>query len=495
MSNDLTQRMIAFRRSHPAWLLLASTNGPLILASLKKLIDAHPGGIDFDDAAQDLANSFAAHAGDAQFDTGNDPVVAARKEMRGWIKRKLIVERDGQLLATDALQRCFFFLESLEDQAMTSTASRLTTVQRAIEALDTQLSSNPDARIAMLEERIKKLENEVQSVRSGDFEVLSGGRAEEGIREVYQLAVSLRADFRRVEDSFRQADRELRQRILSEQRNRGEIVDELLDGHDALLQTNEGQVFDGFHQQLVQAAELELMKSRLRSILQHENIDDALTRKQKSDLRGLVSRLVEESERVIQARAHSERDVRGFLKSGLNDEHLRAGALVQEILRVGLSVDWQSQTIRRTPSALPPLAVALSNLNVVDRLLVKQVDQGDEAELDLEVTSSDPSQMEDEFWTAYHSLDRERLLEQTLDKLRETGQPTSIGKLASLIPPTHDLETLSFWIMMAREAGAEITATEETIELTNDESVTRFVVPLLNVDAAGLEAIDVDRLE
>src|SRR5690606_1455669 len=126
---------------------------------------------------------------------------------------------------------------------MTSTASRLTTVQRAIESLDTQLSSSQSTRAAMLEQRIEKLEEELQAVRSGDFEVLSGSRAEEGIREVYQLAMSLRADFRRVEDSFRQADRELRQRILSEKHHRGEVVDELLNGHDSLLETNEGQVF------------------------------------------------------------------------------------------------------------------------------------------------------------------------------------------------------------------------------------------------------------
>jgi len=495
MPNELTQRMIAFRRGHPAWLLLASTNGPLILASQKKLLDAHPGGIDFEDAAQDLAVAFADYAADSQFETGDDPVAAARREIRGWIKRKLIVERDGQLLATDALQRCFFFLESLDDQAMTSTASRLTTVQRAIENLETQLSSNPDSRIAMLEDRIKKLEKEVESVRSGDFEVLAGGKAEEGIREVYQLAVSLRADFRRVEDSFRQADRELRQRILSEQRNRGEIVDELLDGHDALLQTNEGQVFDGFHQQLVQSAELELMKSRLRSILQNESVESALTRKQKSDLRGLVSRLVDESERVIQARAHSERDVRGFLKSGLNDEHLRAGALVQEILRVAIAVDWQSQNVRRAPSPLPPVAISVSNVNAVERLLVKQVDQEQDDELDLQVTPSDPAQMEEEFWSAYHSLDRVRLLEETLEKLRAAGQPLTIGELADQLPPTHDLETLSFWMMMAREAGMEISDQEEVIELADEESLTRFFVPLLSVDAEATQNLDVDRLE
>ncbi len=496
MPFELTGRLIAFRRSHPAWLLLASTNGPLTLGALKKLIDAHPSGIDFEEAVEHLATAFADHAGDAQFDTGQDHALAARREMRGWIKRKLIVEREGKLLATDALERCFFFLESLDDQAMTSTASRLTTVQRAIDSLQTQLSSNQSTRAEMIQQRIVKLEEELDAVRRGDFEVLSGNRAEEGIREVYQLAVSLRADFRRVEDSFRQADRELRQRILSEKRHRGEVVDELLDGHDAMLQTSEGQVFDSFHQQLVQSAELDLMKSRLRSILENENTDKALGRKQKSDLRGLVSRLVEESQRVIQARAQSERDVRGFLKAGLNEEHLRAGALVQEILRVALAVDWQSQKVRRTPGPLPPVAVSLSNLNTIERFLVKQVGVVEETDLDLHVAAADPAQMEAEFWQAYHALDRTELFEATIARLRDSGRPLTIGELAHALPPTHDLETLSYWLAMAREAGVCVTDGEEVVELVDqDKLTTRFFVPMLQLASELAEQLTVDRLE
>lgn len=499
MPSELTQRLVGFRRSHPAWLLLASTNGPLTLGALKQLLDAHPAGIDFEEAVEHLASVFADHAGDLQFETGEDHSLAARREMRGWIKRKLIVERDGKLLATNALERCFLFLESLEDQAMTSTASRLTTVQRAIENLQLQLSASQSTRADMLQERIDKLEEEVEAVRRGEFEVLSGSRAEEGIREVYQLAVSLRADFRRVEDSFRQADRELRQRILSEKRHRGEVVDQLLDGHDALLETNEGQVFDGFHQQLIQSAELGLMKSRLRSILENANTDRALGRKQKADLRGLVSRLVEESQRVIQARAQSERDVRSFLKAGLNEEHLRAGALIQEILRVALAVDWQSQKVRRAPSPLPPVAVSLSNLNIVERFLVKQIGTAEEADLDLQVVAADPSQMEDEFWQAYNALDRAQLFEATIASLRAAGRPLSIGELARTLPPTHDLETLSYWLAMAREAGLCVTGDEasvEAIELVDrDELTTRFFVPLAHLASEMAEQLDVDRLE
>ncbi len=492
MSRELSQRLIMLRRNHAAWLLLASRNGPLILASLKALLDVHPGGIAFEAGVEHLALAFAEQANNADFELGDDPMLSARRELRQWIKRGIIVERSGQLLATDALQRAFHFLDSLDDQTMTSTASRLATVQRAIENLDAQLSPSQKSRAQSLEARIAALTQELEAVRSGDFEVLDGAQAEEGIREVYQLAISLQADFSRVEDSYREADRSLRQRVISEKKNRGEIVDELLGSHEALVRTAEGQVFEMFHQQLVKSAELDQMKTRLRSILTNPNADKALLRKQKTELHQLVSRLVQGSERVIQARARSERDVRTFLKSGLADEQIRVGVLLQDIFQVALEVDWQSQDVRRTPGPLPPVGVATPNLPLVDRLLVKQIVDGRADDLDLTLAAADPTAMDDEFWHALDALDRTRLFDATIAHLRAAGKPLTIGELAKALPPTHDLETLAYWLAMARQAGIELHEQVETIELFDEiDGGTRFyvpIVPLTHESAADLDA-------
>jgi hypothetical protein len=496
MARELSQRLIMLRRNHPAWLLLSSRNGPLILSSLKSLLDVHPGGMDFENAVEHLAGIFNDHSNETEFELGDDHSLAARRELRQWIKRGLVVERNGRLLATDTLQRAFAFLDSLEDQTMTSTASRLATVQRAIENLESQLSNSQSGREQSLKSRIEALTKELAAVRAGEFEVLEGAPAVEGVREVYQLAMSLQADFRRVEDSYREADRSLRQRIISEKQHRGKIVDELLGSHESLVQTAEGQVFESFHQQLVKSTELEQMKSRLRSILGNKNADKALLRKQQVDLRQLVSRLVQESERVIQARARSERDVRTFLKSGFADEQIRVGALLQEIFRVALEVNWQSQKVRRAPSPLPPVAIATPNLPVVERLLIKQIDQNEMDELDLTPSEADPAAMDDEFWQAFHALDRAELFETTCAQLQAAGRPMTIGELAKTLPPTHDLETLAYWLAMARQAGLELDDREETIELFSEGvGWTRFHVPQVQMRDELVSDLDPGSLE
>ena len=328
MSRDLCQTFITLRRHNPAWLLLASTKAPLTASCLKSILEAKPIGVPWEDAVETLADIFAEHTSDETYDltSDDDQSPAALREMRRWLKLGLVVERDGQLMATDSLERALHFLSELEDRTMTSTASRLATVQREIENVEARLNSNQDSRVKSLRDKIQDLEKELAAAERGEFEVLTGAPAQEGIREIHQLALSLRADFRRVEDSYREADRMLRQRILSEGSHRGDIVDNLLDSHDALVQTPEGQVFESFHEQLVKPLELDRMKEQLRSILQNESVPKSLDRQQRQELRTLVPNLVSESRGIIHARARSERDVRSFMKSGLADEQIQVKA-------------------------------------------------------------------------------------------------------------------------------------------------------------------------
>ena len=492
-------RLVALRRAHPAWQLLASRNGPLVLSCLADLFGEKSGGIPQDDAVERLADFFAAHANDSDFDVGDqeDHFVSAKRELRAWIRRKLIVEREGQLLATDALEQCRAFLVGIEERAMTSTASRLSTVQREIENLELQLNGDRASRTAALREKISGLNRELEAAEKGDFVVLEGPRAAEGLREVYQLATSLRADFRRVEDSYREADLALRQRIVGERQNRGEIVDELLAGHAALFETQEGQVFESFHQQLVQSADLERMKQRIRAILGHAVAETASVRRQRGELSRLVPSLVAESARVIQARARGERDVRAFMKSGLADEQLRVGAVLHDIFEAALDVDWPSQKVRRVPSPLPPVAIATPNLPLVERLLVKEAGGDAETDLDFSVRPSDPTDLGAEFWQAYHALDRAALFQATLDHLKASGKPSTLGELAGALPPTHDLETLSYWLAMARVVGIELRADEEIIDLKDDEDGkwTRFHVPFLELTHEALDQLGIDDVE
>src|SRR5690606_6957447 len=194
-----TRKYIAARRQHPAWLLLASPRAPLVLGCLTALFDFAEDGIAETDALQALSDMLASYAAQDEYDIDPDNTrLLAARELREWIKRGLVIERGQRIYGTDALSSAIQFVEALDNRIMTSTASRLSVVQREIENLEVGLNPDASSRKAAIRRKITLLENELADVEAGHVPVLTEAEAVERIREVYTLATGLRADFRRV---------------------------------------------------------------------------------------------------------------------------------------------------------------------------------------------------------------------------------------------------------------------------------------------------------
>jgi len=479
------------RNHHPAWQLLAATKGPLVISVLQTLFREDMKGIEFDTAVLDLAQLLRAEIEKGEIECGSDYQLEARREIRYWIKRGLLQERQGVILATDALESVLRFVQGLGQRIMSSSASRLAIVQREIEHLEASLNPNPDKRAAFLKNKIAELESELEQVEQGIVEVLPEDQALESIREIYSLSTSLSHDFRRVEDSYREADQSLRQSIIAEQSHRGEIVDKLLDSHDQLLQTAEGRVFNGFYQQLGRTLELDEMKNQLREISKHQYATKALSAAQQTDLRLLIMRLVVESGRVVKARARSEKDVRGFLKSGLAAEHHRVGQLLNDFFAQAAAVNWSSQKVRRCPSPLPPLAIANNGLPLIERLRFKEW-QSESAEiLDLLPQDGRLGEVDDEFWESFDGLNQAVLLSQTSELLADHQGSMSIAEIAQQIPPTHDLEAITLWLSMAMASDTVDESLIEQLELEGgNDSIVQFTIPKVALNHEAVESME-----
>ena len=200
-----------------------------MLSCLDALFEHQRDGVPFDHAVQALADMLAAHANQTDFDIEAADIPAqARRELREWIRRALVTEREGRVFETDALKTALRFVAQLDHRLMTSTASRLAVVQREIDNLAAALDPDPQKRTEHLQRRMADLQQQLDDVQAGRITTLTPEQAVEGIREVYALATSLRADFRRVEDSWRDADRALREAIISARHHRGAVI---LDHH------------------------------------------------------------------------------------------------------------------------------------------------------------------------------------------------------------------------------------------------------------------------
>ena len=471
------RQYIAARRKNPAWILLASPIAPSIISGLQELFDdASHDGIDIDKGIVTLAKTLQEHDENELIDVpGHDFNRLARQELKAWTKRGLISDRGGKLFATDSLQKVLRFVDGLDSNIMTSTASRLATVQQAITSLDTQLNPNPQARISSLERRIEDLQFELEQAKQGHFITITDADAVEQIQEVYQLASSLRSDFRRVEDSYRDADKQLRHSIINDEQHRGTVLDKLLDGHDALLKTPEGRVFHTFHQQLSHELELDAMSHRIKTILMHKETSNALNAQQQHDLKWLKTTLVDESESVIRARSRSERDVKTFVKSGLAAEQHKVGKVLKSIFSTALNIDWSRQSTRREISPLPPIAINMNHIPVIERLRIKSIESDVFNPLNFENEEIDLNDIDNEFWSAFDSLDREALVNNTLAYIGEQKNGVSVKDLSMHFKPEHDLESIALWMNMASELQLFDNANPDTESFSLDKEDTKIV--------------------
>jgi len=483
------------RKHHPAWQLLAANKGPLVIGVLQALFKDNPDGIEFDSAVLELSQALKIQQESGELACeleGSDDIQRdARREIRHWIKRGLLLERRGRIVATDALESALRFVQGLDQRIMSSSASRLAIVQREIEHLESSLNANPDQRAQFLKFKIAELQTELQQVNQGHVDVLPEDRAIEAIQEIYALSSSLSNDFRRVEDSYRNADQHLRQSIIAEQNHRGEIVDKLLDSHDQLLNTPEGKVFNGFHQQLVRSFELEKMKQQLRTISNHPCTKKALRPKQQSDLRWLIMRLVMESERVMQARARSEKDVRGFMKTGLAAEHHRVGQLLNEVFAQAININWTSQKTRRAPSPIPPVAIANNGLPLVERLRFKEWKSGINQVLELLPKEGLIEELDEAFWDSFDGLNQAALFEETTALLLKENKNMSIADISQALPPSHDLEAITLWLSMAMASETVVDALTEKLTIQqSDKSYVEFSVPKIAINSDAIKNMD-----
>ena len=194
LSQQRTHKYLHARQQHPAWLLLASRRAPLMLSCLEALFEHQPGGVAFDCAVQALADLLAAHANQPDFEIDTADIAAqARRELRDWIRRALVTEREGRIFETDALKTALRFVAQLDHRLMTSTASRLAVVQREIDNLASALDPDPHSRANHIERRIEDLQQQLGEVRAGRLPVqqpIKEAKVVQGVRARSEREVS-----------------------------------------------------------------------------------------------------------------------------------------------------------------------------------------------------------------------------------------------------------------------------------------------------------------
>ncbi len=267
------------RRTHAAWRLLAADNAPLVIGFLHHaFIRPNLRAL----GEQELTAQLDDYLFHLREDQGGElyPKAAAdylndwAADERGWLRRYYPQHSDEPHYdLMPATEQAIHWVAALDDRPQfVGAESRLRTVFELLRELVHGAETDPEARIRELERRRTDIDAEIQRLRDGELELMDPTRLRERFLQAEGTARALLADFRQVEQNFRDLDRQVRERIAVWEGARGELLETIFGEQDAIADSDQGRSFRAFWDFLMSPARQEELTELLERALDLEPV-------------------------------------------------------------------------------------------------------------------------------------------------------------------------------------------------------------------------------
>lgn len=261
------------RRDHPSWRLLLADSAPLVMSFLHRVfIEPNVRSVPGPELASLLDDEL--HGLREQHGQERYPRSAAdyldewANEDHRWVRKYYPQGSDEPAFdLTPATEKALEFVGSLERPQRVSTESRLLTVLELLRQLALGTETDPAAHLADLERRRAKLDEEIARVRTGRVETMDAARVQDRFLALSATARELLADFREVDQGFRDLDRATRERIATWAGGKGALLDEVLGSRDVIGESAQGRSFRAFWDFLMSPPLQEELAAGLERIL------------------------------------------------------------------------------------------------------------------------------------------------------------------------------------------------------------------------------------
>jgi hypothetical protein len=238
-------------------------------------------------------------------------------------------------LAT-AVERAMKWLEDLQSRPFVGAESRLEIIFRQLEEIALFSTAEAQPRLAALRAQKEALEAQIESVETTNTaEAYTAVQLTERFANALDLARGLEADFRQLEENFKEVARALAEAQTKPGATKGRIVGQLLDTHSALKESAQGQSFYAFWN-LLSSPERQLRwRELVRQVYKLQAIDNRLRANRL--LERLSSRLLIEGERVVRSNERMAATLRRALESAATGEDRNLRECIRDIQQLALA--------------------------------------------------------------------------------------------------------------------------------------------------------------
>ncbi|BCX88262.1 hypothetical protein MIN45_P0631 [Methylomarinovum tepidoasis] len=469
--------LVLLRQQHPAWRLLAAAHAPLVLTLLhavfiapnrralpRQQLIAILDDLLFDLRQQEGGDAFPKPAAAYLDDWAGDD--------KGWLRKYYPEDSDEPHYdLTPAAVQALEWVTGLQRREFVGTESRLLLVFELLRQMAEGSETDPEARIAELERRRGEIDAEIARIRGGELELMDPTRLRDRFLQMQDTARRLLADFRAVEQNFRDLDRRVRERIATWEGGKGELLAEVFGHTDAIADSDEGRSFRAFWDFLMDPRRQEELTGLLEKILALEPV-----RQLRPDprLRRIHYDWLEAGEATQRTVARLSQQLRRWLDDQTWLENRRIMALLRDIEQHAIAVrdrlpPGDFMTVDATAPAIElvmerPLFQPSARIRIEDRVVVEG-----------EAKTLDEALFKQRF------VDREALADHIRHLLRSQPQ-VSLARVVAARPLAEGLAELLTYLELAEADPRAVVddARSETIEWTGSDGVVRRArVPLI----------------
>lgn len=164
---------------------------------------------------------------------------------QGYLRRYYESADEPVYELSPATEHALKWLEDLNKQQFVGTHSRLLQFFSLLQQIVNSPKGKED-RLRQLEEERRRIDAEIAQVKKGNYTPPGDTQLKENYFLAEETARRLLADFRQVEENFRELDTQTRQIIIKSDLNKAELLDNVFQQQDFLWNTDQGKSFKAF---------------------------------------------------------------------------------------------------------------------------------------------------------------------------------------------------------------------------------------------------------
>ncbi|MFB2894988.1 DUF3375 domain-containing protein [Aerosakkonemataceae cyanobacterium BLCC-F50] len=349
---------------------------------------------------------------------------------------------------TPEAEKAIAWLEDLQKRdEFIGTESRFLQIFDLLKEIQDRSTTDVETRIAQLERDRDRIQQEIDQIRqTGVVEPYNTTQLQERFLLANKVTRQLIADFREIEQNFRNLTRKIQEAQLEKDTRKGMVLGRVLDAEQELKESDQGKSFYAFWNFLISDSKRQELKSMIQKVYQLEELQP-LTQENRL-LHRIERSLLDAGEYIVQSNHRLTEKLRQILDERNLQENRRVAELITEVQHLALKVAEDAPT--------EPDFWTLEGDPSVHLVMERPLHQLEETEVptfSLDFTDLSDITLDEEIAELYQQFYvDEDLLAKQIDQILEHCSTITLTDLIQLYRVTQGLPEIVAYLAIATES-------------------------------------------